>query len=367
MINTEIFYLLRLQRTPGIGIVNAKKLIQHCGSAEAIFKEKRSHLLKINGIGKVLIDSLLNESAVKSVEKEAVFMEKSNTAVFSYFDVDYPDKLKHCGDAPLVIFQKGKINLKNKKILSVVGTRQMTNYGKGFLENFVEEIKSYNPILVSGLAYGVDIFTHKTALKNDLQTIAVLAHGLDTIYPKSHFRTANEMLENGGLISEFWSNTNPDRENFVKRNRIVAGISEATLVIESAEKGGSLITADIANSYNRDVLAVPGRSTDFYSQGCNQLIKQNKAALVCSAQDLAEFLNWDLDQKEPKTVQQQIFIEIDEQERPIIEILQANGKMPLDEIALHCKMPIQKVAPLLFGLEMKGAVQTLPGKFFIAI
>jgi len=228
-------------------------------------------------------------------------------------------------------------------------------------------VKKFNPIIVSGLAYGIDIFAHQQALKNNLQTIAVLAHGLDNIYPKKHKKEAIQMQEKGGLVTEFWSNTNPDRENFVKRNRIVAGLSEATIVIESASKGGSLITADIANSYNRDVFAVPGRTSDTYSKGCNQLIKSNKAAMITSIKDLEYILNWKTNENSAKVIQKELFVDLNEQEKSIYEYLLKGGKQNLDNIALDCKYTIYETATTLLNLELKGVAKPLPGKMFEAI
>ncbi len=228
-------------------------------------------------------------------------------------------------------------------------------------------VKAYNPVIISGLAYGVDIHAHKLALEHNLQTVGVLAHGLDRIYPAIHKKYADKMLKNGGLITDFWSGTNPDRENFVKRNRIVAGLSQATIVIESAEKGGSLITADIANSYNRDVFAVPGRITDAYSRGCNQLIKINKAAALTSAKDIAYILGWEKDDEKKKSIQQQLFVELNDTEKQVYNYLLKEGKQQLDVIALHCNLPIFKIATLLLTLELKGVIKPLPGKIFEAI
>jgi DNA processing protein len=244
----------------------------------------------------------------------------------------------------------------------------ITNYGKSFLEEFISKLKEFNPIIISGLAYGVDVFAHQQALKNNLQTIAVLAHGLDDVYPKKHKKEAVKMQENGGLFSEFWSKTNPDRENFVKRNRVVAGLSEATIVIESAVKGGSLITAGIANSYNRDVFAVPGRTTDIYSKGCNQLIKTNQAALINTAKDLAYILNWQTKEEKVRgPIQKQLFVELNEHEENIYNYLIKEGKQNLDLIALNCEYPIHKTATLLLNLELKGVAKPLPGKMFEAV
>ena len=368
MKNSKIFYYLVLQAAEGIGDINAKKLIAHCGSAEGVFKEKNQNLEKISGIGTYVLKGLRNKNLFNNAEKELKFINDNNIKAFSFLEDEYPEKLKHCIDGPILLFQKGKINLKQKKIISIVGTRQMTNYGRAFLEGFISEIKKYNPIIISGLAYGVDIFTHRLALKNNLQTIAILAHGLDIVYPKIHTKEAFKMLDNGGLMTDFWSNTNPDKENFVKRNRIVAGLSEATIVIESAAKGGSLITADIASSYNRDVFAVPGRANDQYSIGCNQLIKSNKAAMITSVNDLEYILNWKIDKdKNPKSIQKKLFVELSDEEKIICNYLIKEGKQSLDVIALHCKYPIQKTATILFNLEMKGVAKPLPGKIFEAV
>ncbi len=368
MRNSNVLYYLALQRAEGIGDINAKKLIAHCGSAKAVFDEKPKNLEKISGIGSFVIKGLKDSSLLHKAEEELLFINNNNICVTTFLEEDYPEKLKHCIDGPIILFQKGKINLKQRKIISIVGTRLITNYGKSFLKEFILDIKKYNPIIISGLAYGVDIFAHQLAIENDLQTIAVLAHGLDDIYPKSHKKQAVEMQENGGLLTEFWSKTNPDRENFVKRNRIVAGLSEATIIVESAFKGGSLITADIANSYNRDVFAVPGRTFDMYSTGCNQLIKSNKAAMITSAKDLEYILNWESEEKlKPQNIQKKLFIELNDHEKNIYNFLIKEGKQNLDIIALNCNFPIHKTATILLNLELKGVTKPLPGKIFEAV
>jgi len=367
LINEELLHVLALINTDGVGDVMAKKLIANFGSATNIFSAKKQQLLNVQGIGNSIISALSDKTTFIKAEKEIEFI-KTNNIQYSYFkDDDYPTYLKHCFDAPLLFFKKGKVNLKNQKVISIVGTRQMTNYGKSVLEELFKGIKEYNPVIVSGMAYGVDIYAHKLAIKHNLQTIAVLAHGLDRIYPAVHKKYTSQLTENGGLISDFWSNTNPDRENFVKRNRIVAGLSQATIVIESAEKGGSLITADIANSYNRDVFAIPGRITDAYSRGCNQLIKTNRAAVLTSAKDLAYILNWEKDNPLKKMVQKQLFVELSEQEQEIYNYLLKEGKQQMDMIGLHCNLPTFKAAALLLNLELKGLILPLPGKIFEAI
>ena len=363
----EFLHILALLNADGIGDVMAKKLISHFGNAVGIFAAKKQQLLKISGVGISMINALTNKNIFTKAEQEIEFINSNNIEYFYFKNDDYPPYLNHCYDAPILLFKKGNINLQNQKIISVVGTRQMTNYGKSMLDELFEGLKVYNPVIVSGLAYGVDIYAHRLALKHNLQTVAVLAHGLDRIYPAVHKNIAKDLLKNGGLLTDFWSNTNPDRENFVKRNRIVAGLSQATIVIESAEKGGSLITADIANSYNRDVFAVPGRITDTYSKGCNQFIKTNRAAVLSSAKDLAYILNWEKDIQGKKAIQKQLFIELSDAEKHIYNYLLKEGKQQIDMIGLHCNLPTFKAASLLMNLELKGVVKPLPGKIFEAV
>lgn len=367
MLEEELLYVLALQRVRGIGDINAKKLISHCGSAKNVLKEKRLNLEKINGIGSFTIQYLFDTENIKAAEKELEYIQKNNIEVLYFSDENYPEKLKHCIDAPILLFKEGNFSLKNNPIISIVGTRNITSYGRDFCEKLISDLKEYNPIIVSGFAYGVDICAHKAAMKNDLQTVGVLAHGFEEIYPKSHKKYVAEMHKNGGFLTDFWHNDEIIRENFLKRNRIVAGISEATIIIESADKGGSLVTADIANSYSRDVFAVPGRSTDNFSKGCNDLIKRNKAAILTSANDLVEMLNWNLDKKTPKVIQKQLFVELNEFEQNIYDFLFENGKELLDIIAINCNIPIHKTTTILFNLEMKGVVKPLPGKLYEAI
>lgn len=362
----DLLYTIALTHSAGIGDIIAKRLISHCGSVSEVFKTRKQQLLKIPGIGISVINALKDESNLKRAEKELAFIEKNRIKSYYFLDEAYPDYLKNCYDAPVLLFSKGNIELKNKKIISIVGTRQITAYGKVVLEQFFEDIKYHDPVIVSGLAYGVDIYAHRLAVQHNLQTVAILAHGLDRIYPAVHKKYADRMLSNGGLMTDYRSETQPDRENFVKRNRIIAGISQATVVIESAEKGGSLITTDIANSYNRDVFAFPGRVTDTYSAGCNKLIKTNRAAALTSAKDLTYLLNWQEDTG-VKAVQKQLFVELTEEEQHVYNYLLKEGKQQLDMIALHCNMPIFKMATMLLNLELKGVIKPMPGKIFEAV
>lgn len=346
-----------------MGDATAKKLIRHFGSAEAVFKEKKSNLLKINGIGNQKILGLGDAIHFRQAEMELEFIEKHHIKCLYYKDEDYPEKLKHCLDGPILLFQRGNIDLKNKKIISLVGTRKATTAGIDFCEEFIAQLAPLDPVIVSGFAYGIDITAQRAAVRNNLQTVGCLAHGFNQMYPKVHQKYVKSIEENGGFFTDFWSSSNFDRNNFLKRNRIIAGLSEATIVIESAEKGGSLVTAEIANSYNREVFAVPGRPSDSQSRGCNILVKLQRAHLLTSAADLIFILNWQL-KENLKPVQKQLFVELEEEEKSIYSFLKQNGKEQLDIIALKCDFPTFKVASLLLNMELKGIVRPLPGKLF---
>ena len=367
MTENELIAILRLQNIPNIGDVTAKRLISYCGSPSAIFSDKVNHLRKIEGIGEKTLHGLFHSRHIEAALKEHEYIVENNIEYTYYTDATYPSYLKHCLDGPLLLFKRGNINLTGKKIISVVGTRNITSYGIAFCEQFIEEISPLNPVIVSGFAYGVDICVQRAALKNNLQTIGCLAHGLNQIYPRQHARFMSEVEHNGGFFTEFWSSSHPERENFLKRNRIIAGLSEATIVVESAEKGGSLVTADIAHSYNRDVFAIPGRTEDKYSLGCNNLIKQQKAHLLSSAADLIYMLNWEVTEKELQPIQKQLFVALDKTEKVVYDYLQKEGKQMLDRIALECRLPIYKASSTLLNMEMKGVIRPLPGKLFEAI
>ena len=373
MNENELLYLLALQKVEGVGDIVAKKLLSHCGNAEAIFKTKSSQLSSIDGIGIILLSKLKNKTIFEKAKAELKFIKNNEINVAFFQDDNYPEHLKHCIDGPLLLFTSGNIDLKTRKIISIVGTRQITSYGTEFCKKLISDLAPLNPIIVSGFAYGVDIVAHQAAMEHDLQTIGVVAHGLDQIYPSVHKKYVEKMRKNGGFMTEFWSGTNPEKENFVKRNRIVAGMSEATIVIESADKGGSLITANLANDYNRDVFAVPGRTSDKFSQGCNNLIKTQRANLLTSAADIIYILNWDIEgiasnsRNGKKTVQKQLFVTLENDEQKIYDYLLKSGKKILDIIALECDFPIYKISSILLNMELKGAIRPLPGKLFEAI
>ena len=367
MTKNELVAVLRLQSIPNIGDVTAKKLIASCSSPSAIFSDKVNHLRKIEGIGEKTLKGLFDSKHYKAALQEYEFIIQNNIEYTYFTDPTYPNYLKHCLDGPLLLFKRGNIRLAGRKIISVVGTRSITGYGMDFCEQFIEDIAPLNPIIVSGFAYGVDICVQRAAVKNNLQTIGCLAHGLNQIYPKQHARFAREIELNGGFFTEFWSCSHPERENFLKRNRVIAGLSEATVVVESAEKGGSLVTADIALSYNRDVFAVPGRTEDKFSLGCNNLIKQQKAHLLSSAADLIYMLNWEVAEPALQPTQKQLFVAMDKTEKMVYDYLQKEGKQLLDSIALACSMPIYRTSSTLLNMEMKGVIRPLPGKLFEAI
>ncbi|QRM88766.1 DNA-protecting protein DprA [Lacinutrix sp. WUR7] len=367
MNNNELLYVLALQHVAKIGDITAKKLIAHCGSAEAVFKEKKQNLLKIDGIGSIVISDLFANTHVKAAEKELQFIKDENILCHYFAEEAYPEKLKHCIDSPILLFQVGNINLKQQRIISIVGARKVTTNGIAFCDKLVEQLAVFNPVIVSGFAYGTDITAQKAAMKHNLQTIGCLAHGLNQVYPKTHKKYIAEVEKNGGFFTDFWSSDTFDRNNFLKRNRIIAGISQATIVIESAEKGGSLVTADIANSYNRDVFAVPGRVTDSQSIGCNNLIKHQKAHMLSTPLDVPYILNWELEDSKKPAVQKQLFVELDDQEKVIYNFLKDQEKELLDIIALRCNLPTFKVAGLLLNMELKGVVRPLPGKLFEVI
>ena len=364
MLETDLLYNLALQNVPKIGDITAKKLIAKCGSAEAVFKEKKSHLLKIDGIGSIVLSELFDKYHIEEAEKELKFIKENEIESLHFTDDGYPYKLKHCIDGPILLFKSGNINLKEKPIISIVGTRKITTSGIAFCVKLVETLAPFDPVIVSGFAYGTDITAQKAAIKHGLQTVGCLAHGLNQVYPKAHKKYVIEVEKHGGFLTEFWSTSNPERENFLKRNRVIAGLSEATIVIESAEKGGSLVTADIANSYNREVFAVPGRTTDSQSVGCNNLIKYQKAQLLSNPLDIAYMLNWQLEDEVKPAIQKKLFVELNDEEKVIYNYLKENDKQLLDVIALNCNIPTYKAASVLLNMELKGVIRPLPGKLF---
>ena len=363
MSSKNLLYNIGISLIDNVGDIVAKKLIAYCGSSEAVFKESKGKLLKIPDVGSSVANSIVSQNVLTRAEEEIDFIERHGLNPLFYLDKDYPTRLKHCDDGPIMLYTKGNMDLNTKRTISIVGTRNATEYGKRMCQEIVEGLAALDVLVVSGLAYGIDICAHKASVKNNIQTVAVVAHGHDRIYPGSHKSTVERMYENGGIVTEFISYTNPDRENFPKRNRIIAGLSDAVIVVESAKRGGALITADIANSYNRDVFAVPGMLGAQYSEGCNWLIKVNKGALLESVQDLEYIMGWEPRDSKKKTIQKKIFVELAPSEKVLIEIIR-RGSIGIDTLTLEAKMSTSTVSSLLLNLEFAGVVKCMPGKVY---
>jgi DNA processing protein len=365
MVPDELKYYIALTLIPGVGSILSKRLIAYCGSAQAALTATRGTWQKIPGIGSALANEMAaqQQQALKLAEQELLFIEKNKIKVCCYSDNDYPERLRHCEDSPVVVFVKGNIDFNRSKFLSVVGTRQATPYGQMNCEKIIGQLaeRGHNPVIVSGLAYGIDICAHRAALQNKLDTVAVMATGLNKIYPFSHTATARQIVEHGAWVSDFASTTLLDRKNFLKRNRIIAGLSDATLIVESRLKGGALVTADIAMSYNRDVLAVPGRVGDLSSEGCNALIKQNKAALAETAGDVEYALGWEQPTGKAPAKQLTLFNDLSDEEKQIFALL-TQDTVGIDVLSYRTNIPAGRLSALLFQMELKGIIKNLPGK-----
>ena len=362
MIDNELRYFIAVSFVKGLGHINAKKLIAACGGVEAVFSEKKGFLSKLK-VGQGIIDQLSGKSLFEEVDKELNYIEKNDVQAVHFFDKNYPYRLKQCEDAPLVIYTRGDFNLNPARSLAVVGTRSADKYGFTMCENLINGIKNSGAQIISGLAEGIDTCAHRTALKNGLETIAVLGHGMHRLYPYSNFKLSREIMESGGLLTDFPTNSSMVPANFPSRNRVIAGLSDATLVIQSGSKGGSLITADLALSYNREVYAVPGRTSDSKSAGCNLLIKEMKAALVENEEDLISNLNWSDVASASK--QQRLFHDFTTDEQKVLDLLRSNDPVKIDDISLKCQFSINKTAGILLSLEFKNAVSVLPGKRYL--
>lgn len=353
-----MLWALALKMMPGIGDVTAKRLIGFCGGLEGVFRNSREQLQQIPGIGKALVKAVRSGQSMRRAEEEMEFAQRNKIRIIPYLDTAYPARLRQCDDGPLILFVKGRHDLVAERVISIVGTRNATDYGRQLTRDIVRDLGGNVEQVVSGLAYGIDAEAHKAALAHGVSTVAVLAHGLDRVYPALHRKIALEMQENGALVTEFLSGSLPDRENFPKRNRIIAGMSDAVLVVEAAERGGALITADIADSYNRDVFALPGRVTDPVSQGCLNIIRTNKAALVRNAGDILYSMRWDLDRK-PVPAQHRLFPDTDPDTIRLWELL--SEPLSLDDITLEMQLPQGKLSAILLSMEIEGWVEALPG------
>ena len=367
--NTSLKYQIALSLIKGIGPKLARNIIAYIGSVEEFFEKKKLPLEKVPGIGEItaeMLNSIDKKQLLESTEDDINFIVKHDIKTRFFLDDDYPRRLSLCEDAPILLYSKGGLDLDSPRIVSVVGTRKPTDYGLSFCEKFIGELAHSFPdtVIVSGLAYGIDACAHRGAFRYSLPTVAVLAHGLDRIYPSSHSNLAREMLYKGAVLTEFLTKTNPDRQNFVKRNRIIAGLADAVVIVESAKKGGALITARIANSYNRDVFSFPGRINDEYSAGCNNLIKTNQAHLLESIDDFIYITRWQPNTSQDK-MQASLFNQPETpEEKAIMDILLVEKEINLNLLASKCNMLISKLSATLLDLEFKELVKFCPGGIY---
>ena len=361
----KLIYKIALSIIPGIGGILARNIVAYVGSVEGVFSESMKSLQKIPGIGEINAHRIKAKDVLLKAEKELKFISKNEIDVQFYTDKDFPRRLKTCVDAPIVIYTKGNLNLNEQRIISIVGTRNATNYGKQVCEELIQKMseRNYKVLIVSGLAYGIDIQAHKSALKFNMPTAGVVGHGFDKMYPSLHAETARKMMDNGGLVTDFPSGTKIDPSNFIRRNRIIAGLADATVVVESAKTGGALITAEIASSYNRDVFAFPGRAGDIYSKGCNQLIRNSGANLIENIDDLEYFMGWEPTSKK-QNVQSSLFIELTADEERLVNLLRENGELFIDQVSSELTLPVSRVSAMLLTLEFKNVVVALPGKMY---
>lgn len=357
--------LLALHFIPGLGNYTIRQLVSYCGSAQRVFQLPKGRLLKVPGIGEITARGVRNADPFRAAEREIRRAEQHNVRLVFYTDPDYPARLRQADDAPSLLYTKGSINFEAGKSIGIVGTRKATEYGRRCTSALIEGLLHHQPLIVSGLAYGIDIHAHREAVRLGLQTVGVMGSGIDVIYPNAHSDVVIRMLSNGGVVTENPFSTKPDAHNFPARNRIIAGLIDVLVVVEAAERGGALITADIANSYDREVLAFPGDVGKSFSEGCNNLIKCNRAHLIASPMDLERIMNWDVGTPLPAKAKAPA-VELDMEETVVVSCLQANTSKALhiDEISWRTALPMAKTASLLLGLEFKSVVNALPGRMY---
>lgn len=362
---SAIHFNIALTLVPGLGAITGRKLLDHFGSAQAIFEASTKQLIEIHGIGQEIAKAIKQVDPLKISDDEVSYIDAEGIQAICYTDSSYPTSLKHCRDAPVLLYYKGRELLKPKRSISIIGTRTPSEYGRWVCEQFVEGLAEAGLTVVSGLAYGIDIIAHRKCLELGLPTVGVMANGFNKMYPASHLKTAVKMQANGGILTEFTKDAKADREHFPMRNRIIAGISDAVLVVESASRGGSMITAFQAQSYYKDVFAIPGRINDEKSAGCNLLIGQNIAASVTEPKQIIESMNWDTIPKQG--VQQRLFCDLDENETMLLNCFNRKESKSLDEISLESQLESSKIAALLLNLEFKGIVRSMPGKQYMVL
>jgi DNA processing protein len=357
--------LLALHFISGIGNHIIRQLVSYCGSAEKVFKTSKGKLRKIPGIGDVTAEAIVKGKPFAAAEREWRKAEREKSQLIFFVDNNYPSRLKQIPDAPSLLYSKGNVDFENPKSVAIVGTRKSTDYGRECVELLVAGLQKHAALIISGLAYGIDIQAHKQALKNNLPTIGVMGSGIDVMYPASHIETAKKMFVNGGVVSENPLGTKPDAHNFPSRNRIIAGLCDVLVVVEAAHKGGALITAEIANSYNKDVMAFPGNVGRSYSEGCNSLIKSNRAHLITSVKDLEYVMNWSEGVNNPVKVPAFNLDSYEPDERAVLKVLmENNNQLVIDELSWRSGLSIGKLASLLLNLEFKGVLSPLPGKIY---
>jgi DNA processing protein len=367
MKQSELLYNIGITMIPNIGPISARNLIAHCGNSEAVFHEKVDALAKIPGIGTITAEQIVSADVFKKAEAEINFIEKNQITALFYLDEKFPRRLKHYDSCPILIYFKGNSDLNPLRSVGIVGTRRPTELGKIVTEKITEGLLPYGPSIISGLAFGIDGIAHRKSLECGLNTVGILGHGLDKVYPPEHRDLARKMIEgNGGLITEFCHGTKPDKVNFPMRNRIIAALCDAVIIIESKESGGSIITCEFANDFNKDVFAVPGKPSDEYSRGCNAMIKQNKAHLIEDADDLAAIMRWEKKEKS-NSIQTSLFIDLSYEEQNVVDIIRIHKQVALDSLNYLLKMTTSELAPLLLGLEFKGVIRSLPGKMYILV
>ena len=365
-VDSSLMDALALNFIPGVGVITQRNLVSHFGSPKAVIEASAGQLQTLNGVGKKISAQILagKESAYRRAENEISFVKKHQINILSFSDDQYPRRLKQCADAPMIIYYRGTANLNSTRIVSIVGTRKASQYGKDLCVKLVDELADYDVLVVSGMAYGIDSYAHKASVMSGVPTVGVLGHGLDQIYPPANRNLAVQMLENGGLLSEYPSKSNPDRQNFPQRNRIIAGLADVTVVVEAAVRGGALITAEIANNYNRDVCAFPGNVDLEYSAGCNLLIKSHRAHLITSAKDLSYVMDWQPNEHRTQSVQMKLDISLDANEKKVYQLILGKEQISIDEIAHLSGIVQSKLAIILLELEMKGLIVTMPGKIY---
>lgn len=360
----ELYYQVALTLVPELGAIRARQLVDHFGTAAAVFKAKKKEIAVIEGIGEACARSIKEWDDFGEAETEIRFTEQHGIQTIFLTDAAYPQRLLHCYDPPTLLYYTGNADCNHRYIISIIGTRNHTDYGRQVTEQLVADLQEQQVMIVSGLAFGIDAIAHRSALQYGLPTIGVLGHGLDMVYPMQHRSLAREITGQGALLTEFRRRTQPDKHNFPRRNRIVAGMADATIVIETANKGGSMITAELAYTYNRDLFAVPGKITDSKSSGCLQLLKQNKAMVYTGAEDLLHILGWVEKKKSVIKKQKELFIELNPDEKIIVDLLSEQEGTPIDILYLRSGLSSSMVAAILLKLELQNIVVSLPGKIY---